>query len=279
MKPLVDVVVAGAGSNGAAEEGALSVIEKHFEIARIGGASAGSINAAGKAAGIEDMSKLWAKFLTRGDLEDWHLPGILRPAGVLKSSPRCGMMAGKVISKALVEVFGTMRMGDLKKPCRIVVGNLARRRIETIDSTAIEHKDLFVANVVRCSSAVPFVMDAWQIRPSDPTLYTDGGTGANVPADLWDDEPTRPTIVIRFYEDESLSPIRSIKDFALAIFNIRCDAANGSHPSRKDPKNLIFVDIKSNGDSLDFSLDAVEVQRRRMAGILAARAVFEGNDE
>lgn len=271
MKPLVDVVVAGAGSNGAAEEGALAVIENVATIARIGGASAGSINAVGKAAGIENMATQWGKFLSRGDLEDWHLPGPLRPLGIVKSSPRCGMMAGKVMARALGEVFGDLRMGDLGKPCRVVVGNLARRKTETIDSENEAHKRLRVVDVVRCSSAVPFVIDAWQLDPNDTTLYTDGGTGDNVPAGLWDDKPERPTVVIRFHEDETPHALHGIKDFAQAIFNIRQDAANNSHPSRKAVSRIVTIDIVTSGNSLDFSLTPDEIRARRRAGIDAAR--------
>jgi predicted acylesterase/phospholipase RssA len=54
--PLVDVVVSGAGSLGPAEAGALAILRRHVTIARIGGASAGAINAVAEAAGIEDVT-------------------------------------------------------------------------------------------------------------------------------------------------------------------------------------------------------------------------------
>jgi len=273
-KPEIDVVLAGAGSKGAAEEGVLSVIRRHFTIVRVGGASAGSINAAADAAGIP-AAGLWKEFLTAGNLEDYHMP-LLKPMGILFSSGR-GMMAGKVIYNALRKNFGDLKMGDLKKPCRIVVGNLAKRKIEVIDSENPAHKGYLVADVVRCSSAVPFVMDAWQIDPKSATLYTDGGTGANSPAGLWDDEADRPTLEIKFKNSDTAKPVKSLKDFVAAIFDIRQDASEDAFASKKEYVYTIEIDI--NADSLDFSLDPKEVDRRRTAGIVAAQRFINSHPE
>ena len=267
--PLVDVVVSGAGSLGPAEAGALAILRRHVTIARIGGASAGAINAVAEAAGIEDVAALWEKFLTRGDLEDFHFPGPLKPLGLLKSERR-GVMAGKKIRAALDAVFGTMRMGDLEKPCRVVVGNLSTREVEVIDSANPAHADLLVVDVLCATSAIPFVIDAQRISQRSSTLYTDGGTGANCPAGLFDDAPERPTVVVRFVEDKTPRPPKSMREFVGAVFDIRSDAANRAMPSAKTA--LEVIEIKGSGDALDFSLTPQEVRRRYTLGLVAATA-------
>lgn len=269
----VDVVVAGGGSDGAVEAGALAVLRTQLNFVRIGGASAGAINALAEAAGIESAPDLWRKFLTRGDLEDWHYPSPLRPLGVLGRGR--GMMAGKRIRAALAESFGRLRMGDLKKPCRIVVGNLAIREIEVIDSDNAEHKDILVVDAACCSSAVPFVIDAQQLRPTQRTLYTDGGTGANVPAGMFDDVPGRPTLILRFANSKVPKPVITLEDFAAAIFDIRQDAANRAMPSTKSA--IYFVELPASDDSLDFSLTMPEVDRRIRQGRNAASAWVQHN--
>ncbi len=264
----VDLVVAGAGSDGAVEAGAIAALRSLLDIRRIGGSSAGAINAVGEAAGLPDLPALWRKFLTRGDLEDWHYPPFMRPLGVLGRGR--GMMAGKKIREALTNSLGKMRMGDLARPCRITVCNLTTRQVNIIDSKVEAHKDIFCVDALCCTSAVPFVIDAQQLRPLQRGLFSDGGAGANVPVGLWDDEPTRPTVVLRFLSTKEPRPTETLKDFALALFEIRQDAANRALPSAKSV--IHYVDLPASRAPLDFTLDAAEVNRRIASGDRAARA-------
>ena len=264
----VDVVVAGAGSDGATEAGALTVLRDVLDVRRIGGSSAGAINAVAVAAGIADLAALWRRFLTAGDLEDWHLPGPLRPLALLGRNR--GMMGGRRIRAALKTSLGGMRMGDLETPCRVTVGNLEIRETEVIDSETGAHKDISVVDLLCCTSAVPFLIDAQHLRPTQRTLYTDGGTGANVPAGLWDDEPARPTVVLRFRDSKVAKPIESLPDFIRAVMDIRQDAANQAMASHKSA--IHYIDLPSSGDSLDFSVTVTEVNKRIAAGEKTARA-------
>jgi predicted acylesterase/phospholipase RssA len=266
----IDVVISGAGSNGPAEEGAMSVLRRHFDVRRAGGASAGAINAVAECAGLENIGAIWERVLTRGDLEDWHFPGPLKPLGILRSKRR-GMMGGEVIREALTAELGKMRMGDLKRQCRIVVGNMATRETEVIDSKNERHKFLTCVDVLCATSAVPFLIDAQQIDPLSPTLYTDGGVAANVPASLFDDVPSRPTVVLRFANSSRIKPVHSLRDFASAIFDLRQDAANRNMRSEKAASLVYEVVIQNDRDSLDLSLDAKEVAIRRKSGIVAAQ--------
>ena len=279
MKPGINLVAAGAGSNGLIEAVIIDELRKTFDIKRAGGSSAGSINAAGVALGLPDLTGFWRQFLTSGKLEDYHLPGVLKPLGVLKSAPRCGMMAGNKIRQALAQVAGDTRLSDLPIITRIVVGNLSKRKTQIVDSQLglieiepdgirqidPQKRHVKVVDALRCSLAVPFVIDAAQLDPAEEHLYTDGGTGANAPSGLWDDHPL-PTIVISFKNSEAIRPVRTLKDFALSIFDIRQDSSNSAIATRKSGK-VFKIEIEASGDSLDFSLTEKEAARRVAEGV------------
>jgi predicted acylesterase/phospholipase RssA len=258
----IDLVISGAGSNGVMEAGAIDAIKGRFRVARAGGASAGAINAVALCAEISDVADLWKEFLTRGDLEDWKTWPI-RPLGVLSGG--FGMIKGNKIRAALESILGKKELGELKRPCRLVVGNLAERKIEVIDSENPAHAELKCVDVLRCSLAVPFLIDAAQIDPKKRTLYTDGGTGANAPAGLFDDQPQRATIVIRFKSDEKPRPVKSLREMIAAIFDIRQDAANNAMQSVKS--KLMILELPNAGNSMDFSLDKQEVMRLYELGL------------
>lgn len=284
MVPGINLVSAGAGSNGLIEAVIIDALRKEVELLRVGGSSAGAINAVGCALKLDNLTGFWRQFLTTtGGLEDYHLPGPLKPLGVLKSAPRCGMMAGNKIRQALVGVAGGKRMSDLHLTTRVVVGNLSKRKTQVVDSQLglieIEPEGIrqvdalkrhaLVVDALRCSLAVPFVIDAAQLVPEEKDLYTDGGTGANAPSGLWDDH-TCPTVVIAFKNSERIQPVKSLKDFALAIFDIRQDSSNAAMASRSRGK-VFKIEIESGGDSLDFSLTEKEADRRIAEGIKMVR--------
>jgi predicted acylesterase/phospholipase RssA len=258
-------VIAGAGSNGVMEAGAIDAIRGKYNIVRAGGASAGAINAVAISAGISDVASVWKHFLTEGDLEDWKT-WPLKPLGVLTGGH--GMIKGDRIKAALKSVIGDMALGDLKIPCKLVVGNLALRKIEVIDSERLDHRRLKVIDVLRCSLAVPFLIDAAQIDPASRTLYTDGGTGANAPAGIFDDAPDRPTVVIKFASDEKPRPVKSLREMIAAVFDIRQDAANLAMASTKS--KLVTIELPNAGNSMDFSLDKKEVDRLYDLGLRCA---------
>lgn len=278
-KPAVNLVAAGAGSNGLIEAVVIDHLRRILDVKRVGGSSAGSINAVGVALGVPDLTGFWRKFLTAGNLEDYHLPGPLKPLGVLKSAPRCGMMAGNRIYQALYKVAGNARLSDLPITTRVVVGNLSKRKTQIVDSQlglieidpeGIRQVDpskrhALAVDALRCSLAVPFVIDAAKLVPDEEHLYTDGGTGANAPTGLWDDHPL-PTLVICFKNSEQIRPVKSLKDFALSIFDIRQDSSNSALATRKAGK-VFKIEIEAAGDSLDFSLTEKEADRRIAEGV------------
>lgn len=277
-KPGINLVASGAGSNGLIEAVIIDELRKHVDIVRAGGASAGSINAIGCALGLNDLTGFWRKFLTAGSLEDYHLPGPLKPLGVLKSAPRCGMMAGNRIKQAMLQVCGPARLSDLPITTRIVVGNLSKRKTQIVDSQLgllefepdgirqidVSKRHALAVDALRCSLAVPFVIDAARLVPDEEHLYTDGGTGANSPSGLWDDHDL-PVVLISFKNNEAIRPVKTLKDFAFSIFDIRQDSSNSAIATRKAGK-VFKIEIESTGDSLDFSLDEKEADRRIAEG-------------
>jgi predicted acylesterase/phospholipase RssA len=258
----------------------------------VGGSSIGAIIATGLALGMEPaaMQSMLAQLLTRGQpgnrkpsLEDWKFPGALKPLGLLHG--RGGMMRGRVLRDALVEAFGTARMGDVVLPLKVKVGNLARRRTENVDSANETHKNLYVVDVCLCSAAVPGLIDNQQLDPHDITgpnasksLYCDGGTGNNVPRAMWDDAAgvRRPTTVVRFVDDDSLIPAITPTQKVNAYWNIIRDAAE-SEPSKKDPALVWDVPIFISGSALDLSLTNAECERRTKIGAITGRSWLARN--
>lgn len=268
----VCVVVSGAGALGAKQAAALAVMQQALDVRAIGGSSAGAINAAGIALGVPDVGPTWVKLLTSGSLEDWHIPGPwpIRMAGLMTSGPRCGLMAGKRMHAALVNVFGDRRMGEAQIPLRICVGNLARRRLRVVDSQDVRDENLLVADVLRCTMAVPFLIDAWQLSPDSRVLYTDGGATANAPAGLFDDMADLPTVVVKFAPDESDRPIRGLVEFARAVMDLRSDASNGNLASAKPRDQVFRLDLVDKGDAFDFSQDKSAIDAMMRAGRIEA---------
>lgn len=271
----------------------LCPLSRVIRFRRVGGASAGAINASGIAFGFtpEAMVKIWTDLLTTGhkgkSLEDWKYPGVFKPLGMFQGKGGC--MRGDVIREALQEIFGRARMGDAVLPLRIKVGGLARRRTETVYSDLESHKRLFVVDAVMCSLAVPFLIDNQQLDPpreivvvdrtgkttgkgwheGSPELYCDGGLGNNVPRALWDDiddSLMRPTTILHFMDGDEIVPVKSFRHRLRAYINIMRDACEDEQS--KKPKEMIWdVPLVVTGDPLDFSLTKDECARREKMGL------------
>lgn len=296
MTEPIDVVLSGAGSNGAAQDGALSEVRSALRVDRLGGASAGAVNAIGAAADLDAdrMRDVWEEFLTRGDLEDYHYPGPFKLGGLL-TSKRWGLMAGQRVYGAFRSVLGEIRMSELRRPCRVAVGDLQTRTTRVLcaqygmlDLTptrglvaspgGLAYRHVFAADAARASSGVPFLFDAWPLVPGGKELYTDGGTGGNTPRGVWDDyvseKDLRPLCVIRMVDDTKPRQVTGIKSFAASIFSIRQAASNAAIPILRE-RRVLDITIPATGDGLDFSLSKQEVRRRRAEGVEAARRALD----
>lgn len=283
-----DLVVSGGGSQGLAEAATICALSSRIRFRRVGGASVGSVIAAGLALGFvpEHMVEVFTKLLTRGQpgnyeesLEDWKYPGPFKPLGMLNG--RGGMMRGNVLREALTDVFGKTRMGDVQIPFRVKVGCMSRRKTETVYSNVEEHKRFFIVDVCMCSSAVPGLIDNQQLDPHNFTgpdasheLYCDGGTGNNVPRAMWDDsddEPLRPTTIVRFVDGDEPIPARTPFEKLVAYWNIARDAAE-AEVSKKPPTFVWDVPIAVDGNPLALSLTAEECAHRIAVGNAAAES-------
>ncbi len=273
-----DLVISGAGSHGITEAAALRKLATVIRWRRVGGASAGAVNAvnaAGLAFGFTPtyMANVWRQLLTSGKLEDWKYPGPFKPLGMLQGDGGC--MRGAGIRAALDEVFTSATMGEAFLPLRIKVGSMLRGRTETISSDNPEHKQLRVTDVVMCSLAVPVLIDNQRLRSTTPAdIYCDGGLGDNVPAALWDDTDelgVRPTTVLRFVDGVGLVPVDGLRARVRAFVRIMRDASEDERSSK--PKALVWdVPIQADGDGFDFALTPTECDRRERFGDLAGAA-------
>jgi predicted acylesterase/phospholipase RssA len=199
--------------------------------------------------GVSEIKALCEKMLTRRDLLDkswWPLD-------------RWGIYKGDAIYKLLGETFGDRRMKDLVLPCRVVVCDLWTRRAVSVGRDS--HPDVLVKDAARCTMAIPIFFRAARLEPNNARLYVDGGTTDNFPHGLFDDYPS-PTVGIRFADQDDAEPVpvRGVDDYAAALFDLRMDAANLSHPSRKQGSEVIRIETKSDG--LKFGLDLNEVRAR-----------------
>jgi predicted acylesterase/phospholipase RssA len=258
------LVVSGAGALGAKQAAAIQVLGRAYQWRSASGASAGAINAAAVAFGVDDLAERWQRLLTRGDLEDWHVPGPwpIRLFGIIRSR-RFGLMAGERIRRALVDIFGDKKMGESPMPLRIVVANLPRRRVQVVNSDDPYDADIYVVDALMCSLAVPFLIDAQTLRRGHPALYSDGGSTANVPAALADYDAEVATVVVRFAPDEADRPVRDLVTFAAALFDLRSDAANESMRSRKSPHLLHELRLREGGAAFDFAQRLDDVLDRK----------------
>lgn len=248
-------VFSGSGTRLVAHAGAFSVLSRSgYQPSAVGGASGGGIVALGIAAGL-DLFGFCESMLTQDllDISFWPFD-------------RYGLYKGDKIHKLLRQAFGNKRMKDLKLDTRVVVANLNTR------SRQVVHKEIapgaLLADVSRCTMAIPAAFKAAKLYPNDATLYVDGGTVDNFPLGIFDDLP-QLTIGIRF-KDSFIDPkpVRSLWDYAVALFDLRQDAANNFTPSTKPSTQII--EIKTQQDGMNFSLTKKDVEKCWVDGEKAA---------
>lgn len=278
----VDLVISGAGSHGLTQAACLRSLSSQCDFKRAGGSSAGAINAAGLALGLdpERMVHLWSNLLRSGDVPDWKFPGPLKPLGLFQG--RGGCMRGLNIRSHLEETLGkNTQVGEVKLPFRLMVGNMNRRRTEMVSSDLERHKHIKIVDAVMCSLAVPFLIDGQLLDLKSPTLYCDGGVGNNVPRSLWDDPDSsgtdtalgvvRPTLVLHFVDSEEPVPATDFVKRLHAVINIMRDAAEDARS--KKPESLVWnVPIAADGDALNFVLTKEECARREKIGDMTGAA-------
>lgn len=285
-----DLVLSAIGSHGITEAAALKGLAKEIRFRRVGGGSAGAMNAAGLALGLtpEHMVRVWTKLLTRVAVDDWKYPGLLKPMGILHG--RGGCIRGEEIRQFLKDAFGNARLGDVELPLRLKVGSVLRRKSETLFSEVETHKRYLIANAVLAALAMPLLFDSQRLD-DEPTaaasnasnvlndLYCDVGFSAGIACGMWDDrteQSIRPTTVIRMTDAEAPGPARNALERLSAFARIARDAAE-DQISNKPADQIWDVHVPTDGNAFDFSLTTTECSRRERMGDLAAARWIDAN--
>lgn len=175
----VGLVLSGGGAKGAAEIGALKVIEqKKIKIDYIAGTSIGAI-----------MGALYSAGYTPAELEDIF-------AGLSKDQGKNSLYIRTLLS-SLLEAKGVSTFEDLKIPFRCVVA-------DTQELKEVVLSEGSVLEAIMASSAIPYIYSNVEI---DGHIYVDGGFYNNLPVDVVKNMGAEYTLVIDLrQEGESFVP-------------------------------------------------------------------------
>ncbi|MBO4243734.1 MAG: patatin-like phospholipase family protein [Bacteroidales bacterium] len=175
----VDLVLSGGGAKGAAEIGALKVIEqKGIKIDYIAGTSIGAI-----------MGALYSAGYTPAELEEIF-------AGLSKDQGKNSLYIRTLLS-SLLEAKGISTFDDLKIPFRCVAA-------DTKELKEVVLSEGSVLEAIMASSAIPYVYSNVEI---DGHIYVDGGFYNNLPVDVVKNMGAEYTLVIDLRQDgESFVP-------------------------------------------------------------------------
>jgi NTE family protein len=165
MRRGVGLVLSGGGARGFAHLGLIRALrEAHVPLDFLGGASIGSIIAAGVAMGWSDaemQQRYRRSFVDTNPVNDYTLPLL-------------ALTRGKKVSRLLEREYGDARIEDLRLPYFCVSANLTTGRL-------YEHRTGSVAHALRASVAIPGVMPP--VFQEDGVLV-DGAAINNLPVDV-----------------------------------------------------------------------------------------------
>ncbi len=175
----VGLVLSGGGAKGAAEIGALKVIEqKGIKIDYIAGTSIGAI-----------MGALYSAGYTPDELEDMF-------SKISQEQGKNSLYIRTLIS-SLLEAKGISTFDDLKIPFRCVVA-------DTKELKEVVLSEGSVLEAIMASSAIPYIYSNVEI---DGHIYVDGGFYNNLPVDVVQNMGAEYTLVIDLRQDgESFVP-------------------------------------------------------------------------
>jgi NTE family protein len=161
----VGLVLSGGGARGFAHLGVIRALrEARVPIDFVGGASIGSIIAAGVAMGWSDdeMRMRYRRgFVDTNPVNDYTFPFV-------------ALTRGRKVSRLLQREYGDVLIEDLRQPFFCVSANLTTGR-------ALEHRDGRLADALRASVAIPGVMPP-AYRGED--VLVDGAAINNLPVDI-----------------------------------------------------------------------------------------------
>lgn len=239
----IGLVLSGGGAKGAAQIGALRVMEQNgIKVDYISGTSIGSM-----------LGALYAAGYTSDELEDFF-------SNLDEEEAKSSKKVREILSK-LLQDKGVTTFQDLKIPFRCVVSD-AKNLKEVVLSEGN------VLDAIMASSAIPYVYDNVTI---DGNLYVDGGFYNNLPVDVALDMGAEFTIVVDLRQDgEGFFPkkfnflieaITTSPELAHSFFGDATDVVTEYYNSRPDAdkyeqnvnKSDIYIHPRlTNYDALSF---------------------------
>jgi NTE family protein len=305
-----NLVFEGGGVKGIAYGGALKVLDELDilpGIIRVGGTSAGAINAALLALGFsfQEVSDIIAS-TNFNDFEDkskvifGNMRRILKYYGWFKGDAFTGWI-GEKIKKKTGKVNFTF--GELKEAVTgnepgfrelyLAVTNLTQQKVEIYSHES--SPDVAIKDAVRMSMSIPLFFKAVK-RGND--ILVDGGLAYNYPIDLFDREKylVNPAnrgdytadakgyvynfetlgfrldskeIIRASKDDWSLVPvkIKNLKDHIVGVLNFLMDYANKVHLRTPDWNRTIFI------DTLDVKTTEFDVPQEKIEALLESGRV------
>jgi NTE family protein len=161
----VGLVLSGGGARGFAHLGIIRALrEDRVPIDFVGGASIGSIIAAGVAMGWDDEEmalRYRRSFVTTNPVNDYTFPLV-------------ALTRGRKVTRLLQREYGEVRIEDLRRPYFCISANLTSGR-------ALEHREGVLWQALRASVAIPGVMPP-VFRDRD--VLVDGAAINNLPVDV-----------------------------------------------------------------------------------------------
>lgn len=254
----IDLVLAGAGGLLPCHVGAWDGLERlaNVDVVRVGGTSAGAIIAACIAHGFTptETRDIVTRFLGGNFLDPqfWFFSG-------------WGIHRWRKMRARLREVFPG-QMGEAHIPWVAYVTDLETQEPLALRSTDPKHCTLYTADVLASTSAVPALVTVQKIDGLDG-LFVDGGVSVNFGMSTFDDVPLRRTIGVRFHDTPRRRAVKNTQQWASTVIGSLARAASKTYVSRKRYADVI--EVKSAGDSMDFSLTADEMRSREAEGFKA----------
>lgn len=275
MTEPIDLVFSGSGTLVPAHVGAYeALIDAGFEVKRVAGTSGGAIMAAGIAAGwdVRAMMDLANELLRDNKLLDpqvtWWKPwGFFRGYGIHAFDEAYKLMAR--------HLPGKMESGKIE--WGVFVLDLETRGPTFVSSRL--HGHVPIADAVLASASIPVFARMRPIPGLPGKAYVDGGAATNFGMGVWDDEPNRRTIGVRFKgsSNKQRTRVRSVFDFGNALAASLIANANNTYVSKKRYANVI--EIRSDGSGLDFDLSPEDIRKRFREGKAAAQLWLDTNYE
>lgn len=254
-KDSIDLVLSSSGVRAPCFIGGLeALLEKGYNIHRIGGSSGGAVIAAGYALGYttEQMRGL-AENIPYEKFKDFKLANLM-------SLRNPSVYSGNALDEYFKSLFGNAVLSDFKIDCRItVVTILGRKRMLLTRDT---HPNMPVWKAVRMSSTIPFIFPYYEI---DGVPVTDGGLITSM-FDIFPDSP-RPVVALRPRANHQMKKvIQDVKAETIFIWNYLkiiaeyfLDSVDNQHvPESEWAKTIVIPTFEIGGFNFNLHQDQVQ---------------------